>query len=503
MNILYSLRVQICAILFMGFSLLQPLAAFGQYVEGVNLQEGEDYAPTISFSDPPTADTLSVEEAEAMAEEDSVESVLARLRDVTHPLEHTTAYYSWLPAWLSMPLSTFVPENALSEEVLFAPVSLALKPSLYAEKSGGKSFFAQRGFSLQPFISVPHRRALDEFAEGNRMELQALRSLQLRRPDLIRETASDLLAHKVDYKKVHSTEAQIAAPETPIAAVQDPISGIQKILLPRRYWTFGWNSVVQFSQAYISPNWHKGGNSHFNLYNRQLFKADYKKDLLAWNNELEWKLSVYTSPADTVARYRVADDLLRFRSNVGLETPLKNFFYTLDTEVRTQFFKMREENKTKTLSDLFSPVIVTLGAGMKYVYEHKSASYYGRKLKLEVNLAPLAYDFRWTMNSSIDLTRHGFKAGERIYSAVGSMLRANLDFDITQSFTWRSRLYYNTSYKRIETEWENAFIFALSKYFSTRLNVHLRFDDAVPRTPENPSRIQINQLFSFGFEMNI
>lgn len=294
MNILYSLRVQICAILFMGFSLLQPLAAFGQYVERVNLQEGEDHAPTISFSDPPTADTLSVEEA--MAEEDSVESVLARLRDVTHPLEHTTAYYSWLPAWLSMPLSTFVPENALSEEVLFAPASLALKPSLYAEKSGGKSFFAQRGFSLQPFISVPHRRALDEFAEGNRMELQALRSLQLRRPDLIRETASDLLAHKVDYKKVHSTEAQIAAPETPIAAVQDPISGIQKILLPRRYWTFGWNSVVQFSQAYISPNWHKGGNSHFNLYNRQLFKADYKKDLLAWNNELEWKLSVYTSP---------------------------------------------------------------------------------------------------------------------------------------------------------------------------------------------------------------
>lgn len=477
-----SIRFSLVGVLFAFI----PFGAFGQYPSGTNTNESsqqstkkEVYSPSYSSSASELADTTLYDLP--MVENRETELVLERLRDLRQPLSHTTAYTSWLPMWLTMPLSTYMMDITSAEKPLFSIPKL----------------------SLQSHTSTKRKSSFDEFVEGNEMELQALRRLQNSRPDLIQETETELIAHKIDHVVVAPTEAHISIPDTPIPAVQDPLTGIKKILLPRRYWSFGWNSILQFSQAYISPNWHKGGNSNFNLYNKQLFKADYKKGLLSWNNELEWRLSVFTSPADTVARYRVADDLLRLRSNLGWESPLKNLFYTLDAEVRTQFFKMREENKTKILSDLFSPVITTVGAGMKYIYEYKSPTYYGRKVKLEINLAPLAYDFRWTLNNTIDLTRHGFKGGTRLYSAIGSMFRANLDFDITQSFAWRSRLFYNTSYKRIETEWENAFIFALSKYFSTRLNVHLRFDDAVPKTPENPYRIQINQLFSFGIEMNI
>lgn len=419
--------------------------------------------------------------AEDYVETISVVEQLALLRDRSIPLTKHTAYNSWLPVWLSMPLAS----NNLDV------TSLPSSP------------FTLQSLSLCSASSPFYVSSFEEITRGNEMDKAVLRWLQNKHPELIRETASELLAHRVKEEMVAASEAQVTDTPVPSIVTNDPLSGIQKILLPRRYWTFGWNSVLQFSQAYISANWHKGGSSNLNLYNKQLFKADYKRDHLSWNNELEWRLSVFTSAADTVGRYRVAEDLLRFRSNIGWESRLKNLYYTLDGEVRSQLFKMREENKTQALSDLASPIITTVGAGVKYVYDYKSERHYGRKLRLELNLAPIAYDFRWTLRDQIDLKRHGFKDGKRIYSAIGSMFRANLDFNITQSLAWQSRFFYNTSYKRIETEWENALIFALSKYFSTRLNVHLRFDDAVPSTPDNPYKIQVNQLFSFGFEMNI
>ncbi len=101
------------------------------------------------------------------------------------------------------------------------------------------------------------------------------------------------------------------------------------------------------------------------------------------------------------------------------------------------------------------------------------------------------------------MTRHGFKDGKYIYSAIGSMMRANMIWNFTDSFAWESRLYYNTSYKRVETEFENSLIFAFNRYFSTRVNVQLRFDDAVPLSAEYPSRLQTYQMLTIGFDLKI
>ncbi len=343
---------------------------------------------------------------------------------------------------------------------------------------------------------------IERIAEGYQLDENLFQMIMASYPQLFKDTYSDLEAHRITAEKVNAQEVAITT--TPAVEVldNDPISGLRRFMAPRKYWTPGWNSVLQFSQNYISENWHKGGSSNLNLFCRQHFKLDYKRDRLSWNNELEWRLSLFTSPSDTIGRYRVADDLVRLHTNVGLQA-VKNLFYTLDAEVRTQAFTMREENKRLALSDLLSPIVATVGLGMKYVYEYKSPTHYGHKVRFEVNLAPIAYDFRWTQRHDIDLARHGFKEGKTLYSAIGSMLRADLLWDITESIRWQSRFYYNTSYKRVETEWENAFIFALSKFFSTRLNVHLRFDDAAAHKENLLSRIQINQLLSFGFEMNI
>ena len=71
------------------------------------------------------------------------------------------------------------------------------------------------------------------------------------------------------------------------------------------------------------------------------------------------------------------------------------------------------------------------------------------------------------------------------------------------NLTWTSRLYFNTSYKNVEVEWENTLDMALTRYFSTRFNLNLRYDDAVLPYPGWHRYLQYNELLSFGFNYRL
>lgn len=332
--------------------------------------------------------------------------------------------------------------------------------------------------------------------------LQSVNQLKLSAPALITRREGDLLAHRVDITTVGGSKPIIAATiDTPFSGV-NASDQLQGVSLGRQYWFPGLESNIQFSQTYISPNWHKGGNSALSLHSKQLLKLKYEKDKVNWSNELEWRLGLNTELRDSLKGYNISDDLLRMRSNLGIKA-FKGWFYSLDLEARTQAFEQRSEDKKTLYSAFASPLTLTAGLGMKWVVDNKSKTHYGRRFRLDLNVAPLAYDFKWSARKDIDLTRHGFEEGKNIYSAIGSMLRANMIWDFTDSFAWESRLYYNTSYKRIETEFENSLVFAFNRYFSTRINVLLRYDDAVPLTPENRTRLQIYEMLTVGFDLKI
>lgn len=332
--------------------------------------------------------------------------------------------------------------------------------------------------------------------------LQSVNQLKLAYPTLISRQEGDLLAHRIDITTVGSSKPIVAAAvDTPFAGV-DASDQLHGVSLGRKYWFPGLESNIQFSQTYISPNWHKGGNSALALHSKQLLRLSYEKDKVNWLNELEWRLGLNAEIRDSLQGYNVSDDLLRLRSNLGIKA-FKGWYYSLDVEARTQAFEQRSEDKTIVYSAFASPLTLTAGLGMKWVVDNKSKTHYGRRFRLDLNIAPLAYDFKWSARKDIDMTRHGFEEGKNIYSAIGSMLRANMIWDFTDTFAWESRLYYNTSYKRVETEFENSLVFAFSRYISTRINVLLRYDDAVPITPDRKSRLQIYEMLTIGFDLKI
>ena len=133
----------------------------------------------------------------------------------------------------------------------------------------------------------------------------------------------------------------------------------------------------------------------------------------------------------------------------------------------------------------------------------KSKKVYGRVFDLSVNVAPLSYTFRATTNKAIDLARQGLSLEKPWYQRIGSTVRANWQWRVNMNLTWSSRLYFNTSYHQVEAEWENTLDMALTRFFSTRFNLNLRFDDAVSPASGWNKHLQYNELLSFGFSYRL
>lgn len=282
----------------------------------------------------------------------------------------------------------------------------------------------------------------------------------------------------------------------------DDVDAPEKFIPERKYWKSHFESSIQFAQNYVSPNWHKGGNSSLNLNNREYVKYDYNKDRVQFTNELEIKNTLYTAPNDTLRSFKVSDDVFRLHSNFGYRA-FSKWYYTIDMEFKTQLLSSYAENSNVRQAGFLSPYSVNVGVGMKYDL-NKKFKQKNKSLTFSANIAPLAYTFRQTIDDEINLSKH-FKKKEgadeypTMENLFGSTINATLNFQINKNVSWYSRFYYNTNYKRIEGEWENRFSFAWSRFFSTNITLNMRYDDGVARSDDFDSLLQLNELLSFGF----
>lgn len=90
-----------------------------------------------------------------------------------------------------------------------------------------------------------------------------------------------------------------------------------------------------------------------------------------------------------------------------------------------------------------------------------------------------------------------------IKHSLGSTIRSELLWDFNLTIGWRSRFIYNTNYKNVDSEWENTFNFNFNRFFSSKLYLHLRFDDSVPPSESWMKYLQVNELISLGFNFKI
>lgn len=269
----------------------------------------------------------------------------------------------------------------------------------------------------------------------------------------------------------------------------------------RKYWICNGSHSFQLSQSYFSPNWHKGGTSNINIINNHILRMNYRKNKVRFNNSFEWRFSVFTAPDDTIRKFRIGDDLLRYYGDFGVDAFKKYWSYSTNLDVKSQLFNNYPTNSNNLRSAFLAPLYVNGGVGLKYNIDNRSKKVRHRRARFDLHLAPLSFNFRYIGNEKVNMARYGIEEGKKHNMDLGSTVTANLIYDFNRYISWNSRLKYFTSYNKVEAEFENTLNMALTNAFSTRFFVNLRFDDSVPPDPKF-NYLQVTQLLSFGLNYN-
>ena len=305
----------------------------------------------------------------------------------------------------------------------------------------------------------------------------------------LRPAASDQ-----DVSKEYNPFKELLSSQTSYSLDRPDVEGTK---IDRVYWIKTGDHSLQFSQNYLSPNWHRGGTSNLNINSNHVIDINYQKDKVKFNNRIEWRLSIYNAPDDSLRDYRIGNDMFRYYGDFGLDAFLKSWSYSTNLEAKTQIFKSHQSNKNELRSAFLSPLYVNAGIGMKYNLDKRSKTVRNRRVRLSVALSPLSLNYRYVGNNEVDRNRYGIPEGDKSLLDKGSTITSNMTYDFTKYITWESRFKYFTNYSKVEAELENTLTMSLTRMFSTKLYLNLRFDDSVP-SHEDYKYLQINEVLSFG-----
>lgn len=271
----------------------------------------------------------------------------------------------------------------------------------------------------------------------------------------------------------------------------------------RKYWLTSWTSFLQFSQNYISKNWHSGGVGNQNLISAQTVTLNYAKNKVQFNNLIEWKWSFYTNPNDTLRSFRIGEDLVRIYSDFGLKAFNDKFFYSSNIEIKTRLFRGYKENSPYHNSAFLSPLNVNVGVfGIRYQLNKTSKKDKNKKLNINIDMSPLALQYIWVADTAVfTQNRYGIPVGDHSLLDVGSTLNAKIVVNFNKQITFSSRIKYFTNYKKALFEAENELNMSINRYFSTRLYLYGRFDDTPNiKRDDRLGLVQLNEVLSFGFK---
>lgn len=261
-------------------------------------------------------------------------------------------------------------------------------------------------------------------------------------------------------------------------------------------WIHTVNGSVQVSQAYLSENWYQGGENNVNaigtfLWNVKLNENVYKN--LLFENSIEYKVGLNSATQDTLRAYTINQDLFQINTKFGYKA-IKNWYYSTNMRFKTQLLNNYTPNTYKMKASFLSPAELNLGVGMTYNKTSKN-----EKVGFNMSISPLSIDMNMCREiEKLSPTSFGIDEGKHFKAKYGSNVEAKLNWKLCHEVTWTSRLFAFTNYSGIQGDWENTFNFTINKYLSTKLYLHLRYDDAVKPHPDW-RYWQFNEILSFGF----
>ncbi len=267
--------------------------------------------------------------------------------------------------------------------------------------------------------------------------------------------------------------------------------------IKKRHWIRAFNASLQFSQAYVSPNWYQGGNNNLNMlatifYNVKL-NQEYHPNLL-FDTTLQYKLGLNSAPDDSIRNYSISEDLLQFNTTLGIKAA-RRWYYSFTAQFKTQLFNSYTSNTRDLRAAFLSPGEVNAGIGMTYNYNNKKKTF-----SFDASIAPLSYNLRICTDRDMDVTAFGIDPGKHSVHKFGSSVECKLMWKMAYNITLNSRLFGFTDYNRGYFDWENTLVFEVNRFLTTQIYAHLRYDSHTPKVADQSWRkLQLKEILSIGF----
>lgn len=256
----------------------------------------------------------------------------------------------------------------------------------------------------------------------------------------------------------------------PMTVSNSALSSLETEYRKPNYWRTYGDVSLNFSQNYVSDNWHAGGDNNYTLSAWTKFQLNYDdKKRLTFKNTFEARLGFTTAPDDALRALRTNDDMLRLESNLGYKI-INNLDVSCNFKMQTQSMPSYPANSDVFVSNFMAPFDASFSLGLKYVTS-------GKNWNIDLFVAPLSsYNYRFVRYQHL-VDRFGMPDGKKHRHDYGTQIVFKPNVTLMTNITWSSRLEFYTNYARTFFEWENHFKFKINRYFDTNLLLHTRFDD--------------------------
>lgn len=302
----------------------------------------------------------------------------------------------------------------------------------------------------------------------------------------------DLPLPPVLLEEDRSFKAFLMKQDVPNVNVTDAV--LPEVEIKKKHWLHKFGSQLQFSQAFISPNWYQGGNNYLSLllgfnWNVQLNQVYHPK--LLFQSDLSYKLAITSNPSGYYHKYTIAEDNLQYNLNAGLKA-IKNWYYSFNLQFKTQILNNFEQNSSVRTASFLSPGDLNLGLGMSYNHKNKLNT-----LQYTLTISPLSYNLKTCISDKVNHETYNIAPDKKTKSEIGSNLELNLDWKITANISYKTKLFMFSDYHYFLTDWQNTVNFEINKFLSTQIFIHLRYDGSV-ESYGNWKKFMMKEILSFG-----
>ncbi|MCM1110628.1 MAG: DUF3078 domain-containing protein [Clostridium sp.] len=335
---------------------------------------------------------------------------------------------------------------------------------------------------------------LDDMALEHSLQNNASRAFESEFAPLVRYNLDDLPVPPKHYRAaIEPMTSQLVLRENPRQVSASQASDMN-LNIGRYNWLNTFSASLQFSQAYISPNWYQGGNNNLNMianlyWNIKLNEAFHPNTL--FETTVQYKLGLNSAPDDSLRNYSISEDLFQISSKYGYKA-VRHWYYSLMLDFRTQLLNSYASNTRNLTSSFLSPGDLKIGAGMTYEISKKNFSF-------NASISPLSWNMKTCLSSRLNETNFGIEPGHVAVHSFGSSTNCKMTWKIAYNINYTSTLNAFTNYEYFTGDWEHTVSFDVNRFLTTQIYVHMRYDTQTPRQADNDwHKFQVKEIFSFG-----